>query len=43
MTINKIVSLIFFKYIKPLLKDIDNPELIQKWKQNLDAADYEKS
>ena len=28
--------------MKPLLKHIDRPELIQKWKQNLDAAAYEK-
>ena len=31
----------FFKYIKPLLKDIDHHALIQEWKQNLDAAAYE--
>ena len=29
------------KYIKPSLKDIDNPAVIKKWK-NLDVAAYEK-
>ena len=34
---------IFDRYIKTLLKYINYPALIQEWKQNLDAAAYEKS
>ena len=33
---------IFSSYVAPLLKDINNPEFLQEWKLNLDAADYEK-
>ena len=30
------------EYHLPLLKNIDHPTLIQKWKENLDAAAYGK-
>ena len=33
---------IFIAYVAPLLKDINNPALLQEWKLNLDAAEYEK-
>ena len=33
---------IFSTYVEPLLNDINNPELIQEWKLNLDAAAYER-
>ena len=33
---------IFSEYVEPLLKDINHPELIQEWKLNLDAAEYER-
>ena len=33
---------IFSTYVVPLLKNINNPALIQEWKLNLDAAAYEK-
>ena len=32
---------IFSANFEPLLKSTNNPELIQKWKINLDAAQYE--
>ena len=38
-----IIDELFCKYIKPLLKGIDNPALIQEWKKNIDAAAYEKN
>ena len=34
---------IFSEYVEPLLKDINHPALIQEWKLNLDAADYERN
>ena len=33
---------LFCQYIKPLLKYIDHPALIQQSKQNIDATAYEK-
>ena len=33
---------LFIEYHVPLFEDIDNPVLIGEWKQNLDAAAYEK-
>ena len=30
---------IFSEYVEPLLKDINHPELIQKWKLNHDAKE----
>ena len=34
---------IFIAYVEPLLKDINNTALIQEWKLNFDAAEYEKN
>ena len=31
----------FITYVEFLLNDINNPELIQEWKLNLDAAVYD--
>ena len=33
---------IFSTYVTPKIKDIQHPELLQEWKLNLDAAEYEK-
>ena len=33
----------FITYVELLLEDINNTELLQEWKLNLDAAAYEKS
>ena len=32
---------IFGEYVEPLLEDINHPALLQEWKHNLDAAEYE--
>ena len=32
----------FIEYLVPVMEDIDNPALIEKRKQNIYAADYEK-
>ena len=37
-----IVDELFCKYIKPLLKYIDNPALNKERKKNIDAAAYDK-
>ena len=34
---------IFSTYVTPQIKDIQHPELLQEWKLNLDAAEYEKN
>ena len=34
---------IFGKYVEPLLKYVNHPALLQEWKLNLDAAEYEKN
>ena len=31
---------IFSTYVTPQIKEIHHPELLQKWKLNLDAAEY---
>ena len=31
----------FLEYLAPVMDDLDHPALIEKWKQNLDATDYE--
>ena len=36
------MSILFSTYVTPQIKDINNPEIIQKWKLNIDAAKYEK-
>ena len=33
---------IFSAYVVPLLKDINHPALLQEWKLNIDAAEYEQ-
>ena len=38
----EIIINIFSAYVVPPLKDINNHELLQEWKLNLDAAAYEK-
>ena len=37
----EIINNIFSAYVGPLLKDTNNPALIQEWKLNLDDAAYE--
>ena len=37
------MSTIFSTYVSPQIKEINHPELLQEWKLNLDAADYEKN
>ena len=37
-----IIDDLFYQYHIILLKDIYNPAFIQEWKQNIDAAAYEK-
>ena len=32
----------FIKYLVPVMNDLDHPELIEEWKQNIDAAAYER-
>ena len=34
---------IFSTYVAPQIKEIHHPELLQEWKLNLDAAEYEKN
>ena len=34
---------IFSAYVEPLLKYINHTELLQKWKLNLDAEEYERN
>ena len=34
---------LFSTYITPQIKEIYHPEIIQEWKLNIDAADYEKN
>ena len=34
---------IFSAYVKPMLKDINYPALLQEWKLNLDAKAYERN
>ena len=33
----------FTEYLVPVMKYIDHPALIEEWKQNIDAATYEKN
>ena len=30
-------------YVAPQIKEINHPEIIQEWKLNIDAAEYEKN
>ena len=34
---------IFSTYVAPQIKEIHHPTLLQEWKLNLDAAEYEKN
>ena len=34
---------IFSAYVELLLKDINHPALLQEWKLNLDAAEYQNN
>ena len=34
---------IFSSYVETLLKDINNPALLQEWKLNIDDATYERN
>ena len=33
---------LFIEYLVPIMENLDHPALIEEWKQNIDAADYEK-
>ena len=34
---------LFNTYVTPQIKEIYHPEIIQEWKLNIDAAEYEKN
>ena len=38
----KSINSIFSTNVEPLLNDINNPALLQEWKLNIGAAEYEK-
>ena len=37
------MSRLFITYVTPQIKEINHPEIIQEWKLNIDAAEYEKN
>ena len=37
------MSTIFSKYFTPQIKEIHHPALLQEWKLNIDAAEYENN
>ena len=37
------MSRLFSTYVTPQIKEIFHPEIIQEWKLNIDAAEYEKN
>ena len=37
------MSILFSTYVTPQIKEIYHPEIIQEWKLNIDAAEYEKN
>ena len=37
------MSRLFSTYVTPLIKEINHTEIIQEWKLNIDAAEYEKN
>ena len=41
--LTKAMYRLFSTYIKPQIKEIYHPEIIQEWKLNIDAAEYEKN
>ena len=40
---NEQMSKLFSTYVTPQIKEINNPEIIQEWKLNIDAAEYENN
>ena len=36
------MSRLFITYVPPQMKEIYHPAIIQEWKLNIDAAEYEK-
>ena len=34
---------IFSSYVVPLIKEINHPELLQEWRLNIDASEYERN
>ena len=37
------MNTIFNTYVTPQIKEINHPEFLQKWKLNIDAAEYGKN
>ena len=37
------MSNIFITYVTPQIKETNDPEILQEWKLNIDAAEYERS
>ena len=37
------MTIIFSTYVKPQIKEINHPALLQEWRLNIDAADYEQN
>ena len=37
------MDILFSTYIAPQIKEIYHPAIIQEWKLNIDAAEYEKN
>ena len=38
-----IIINIFIQYVVPLIKEINHPELLQEWRLNIDASEYERN
>ena len=34
---------IFNTYVTPMIKEINHPAILQEWKLNIDAAEYERN
>ena len=37
------MSKLFSTYVTPQIKEINHPAIIQEWKLNIDAAEYERN
>ena len=37
------MDILFSKYVTPQIKEIYHPAIIQEWKLNIDAAEYENN
>ena len=37
------MDILFSTYVTPQIKEIYHPEIIQEWKLNIDAAEYERN